>query len=68
MLDKPILAGLSRKNTICKTLNISAGEALNGTTVLNTLALNNGADILRVHDVKEAKEAVTLMSAYKKIV
>jgi dihydropteroate synthase len=68
MLGKPILEGISRKNTICKTLNISAGEALNGTTVLNTIALNNGADILRVHDVKEAKEAVTLMSAYKKIV
>ncbi|MEP7163693.1 MAG: dihydropteroate synthase [Ferruginibacter sp.] len=67
MLDKPILAGLSRKSTIYKTLNISAEDALNGTTVLNTLALNNGADILRVHDVKEAKEAVTLISAYKKI-
>ncbi len=66
MLDKPILAGLSRKSTIYKTLNISAHEALNGTTVLNTLALNNGADILRVHDVKEAKEVSNLMSAYKK--
>ncbi len=66
MLDKPVLAGLSRKSTIYKTLDISAGEALNGTTVLNTLALENGADILRVHDVKEAKEAITLMNAYKK--
>jgi dihydropteroate synthase len=66
MLDKPILAGLSRKGTIYRTLNISAAEALNGTTVLNTIALQNGADILRVHDVREAKEAVTLMCAYKK--
>lgn len=64
MLDKPVLAGLSRKSTIYKTLNISAAEALNGTTVLNTLALNNGASILRVHDVKEAKEAVNLVEAY----
>jgi len=64
MLDKPILAGVSRKSTIYKTLNIEVTDALNGTTVLNTIALNNGADILRVHDVKEAKEAVTLMSAY----
>ena len=65
MLDCPILAGLSRKSTIYKTLGITAAEALNGTTVLNTLALNNGANILRVHDVKEAVEAVTLMESYK---
>ena len=63
MFDRPILAGLSRKSTVYKTLNISVDEALNGTTVLNTLALNNGADILRVHDVKEAKEAVELWKA-----
>lgn len=67
MLDKPILAGLSRKSAISKTLNISAKDALNGTTVLNTLALNNGAGILRVHDVKEAREAVTLFCAYKNL-
>ena len=66
MLDCPILAGLSRKSTIYKTLNITANEALNGTTVLNTLALNNGANILRVHDVKEAVEAITLYGHYKK--
>ena len=65
MLDCPILAGLSRKSTIYKILNITAAEALNGTTVLNTLALNNGANILRVHDVKEAVETVTLMESYK---
>ena len=65
MLDCPVLAGLSRKSTIYKTLNITAAEALNGTTVLNTLALNNGASILRVHDVKEAVEAITLFQRYK---
>lgn len=64
MLDKPIIAGLSRKSTIYKTLGVTAEEALNGTTVLNTLALQNGANILRVHDVKEAKEVVTLWERY----
>ena len=64
MLEKPILAGLSRKSTIYKTLGVSAEEALNGTTVLNTIALQNGANILRVHDVKEAKEAITLFEKY----
>jgi dihydropteroate synthase len=62
VLEKPILVGLSRKSTIYKTLGITAGEALNGTTVLNTVALLNGANILRVHDVKEAKEAIRLVS------
>lgn len=66
MLDKPILAGLSRKSTIYKTLGVTANEALNGTTVLNTIALQNGALILRVHDVKEANEAVKLYSAVYK--
>jgi dihydropteroate synthase len=66
MLNKPILAGLSRKSTVYKTLETTAANALNGTTVLNTMALTNGAAILRVHDVKEAKEAVTLFTAYKK--
>jgi dihydropteroate synthase len=60
MLDTPLMAGLSRKSSIYKTLEISVGEALNGTTVLNTIALMNGANILRVHDVKEAKEVVKL--------
>ena len=63
---KPILAGLSRKSSIYKTLGITAAEALNGTTVLNTMALMNGASILRVHDVKQATEAVKLYNAYKK--
>jgi dihydropteroate synthase len=63
---KPILAGLSRKSTIYKTLENTAADALNGTTVLNTIALLNGATILRVHDVREANEAVKLYNAYKK--
>ena len=63
LLEKPILVGISRKSTIYKTLGISANEALNGTTVLNTIALLNGAAILRVHDVKEAKEAIALISS-----
>ena len=64
MLDKPLLAGLSRKATIYKTLGVAAADALNGTTVLNSIALLNGASILRVHDVKEAKEACRLIAAY----
>jgi dihydropteroate synthase len=66
LVDKPILAGLSRKSTIYKSLGVTVDDALNGTTVLNTMALLNGASILRVHDVKEAKEAITLFNAYKK--
>jgi dihydropteroate synthase len=66
MLGRPILLGISRKSTIYKLLGITPEEALNGTTVLNTLGLLNGADILRVHDPKEAREAITLLEAYKK--
>jgi dihydropteroate synthase len=66
LLGKPIMAGFSRKSTVYKTLNTTAEHALNGSTVLNTLALENGAGILRVHDVKEAKEAVILFEAYNK--
>ena len=62
----PILIGISHKSLIFKTLNITPQEALNGTTVLNTIALMNGADILRVHDVKEAVEAVTLWLKVKR--
>ena len=58
----PILAGLSRKSMIWKSLGIKPSEALNGTTVLNSVALMHGADILRVHDVKAAKECVSLIS------
>lgn len=61
VLDAPMLVGVSRKSMIYKTLNITPEEALNGTTILNTMALERGADILRVHDVKQAKEAITLV-------
>lgn len=59
-LNIPLLAGLSRKSMIYKTLNTTPQEALNGTTALNTIALMKGANILRVHDVKEAMECVKL--------
>lgn len=65
MLDLPMLVGLSRKRTIWKTLEITAEESLNGTTVINTISLMNGAHILRVHDVREAVQAVTLWQAYQ---
>ena len=60
VLDTPILAGFSRKSMIYKTLKISSEKALNGTSSLNTIALTKGAKILRVHDVKEAKECIIL--------
>jgi dihydropteroate synthase len=62
MLELPLLAGFSRKSMIYKTLHSTAEEALNGTSVLNTIALTKGAKILRVHDVKEAMECVTLFN------
>jgi len=62
MLDCPILIGVSRKGMIKNLLNISSDEALNGTTVLNAIALMKGVHILRVHDVKEAVQAVKLVS------
>jgi dihydropteroate synthase len=61
-LDLPILLGVSRKSSIYKTLGVNANAALNGTTVLNTIGLLGGANILRVHDVKEAKEAIILIN------
>jgi len=61
--NRPVLAGLSRKSTIYKTLGITVEESLNGTTVLHTIGLMNGASILRVHDVKEAVESVKLFEA-----
>jgi dihydropteroate synthase len=64
ILDKPMLVGLSRKATIYKTLQTTPEEALNGSTVLHTISLLNGANILRVHDVKEAVEAIKLVEAY----
>jgi dihydropteroate synthase len=60
-LDLPILLGVSRKSSIYKTLGVDADAALNGTTVMNTIGLQSGASILRVHDVKEAKEVILLI-------
>ena len=63
--DLPILIGISRKSLIFKVLGTTPQAAENGTTVLNTIALLNGADILRVHDVKNAREAIKLVGHYK---
>ncbi len=65
MLNAPILVGLSRKSMIYKLLNISPEKALNGTSVLHTIALLKGARILRVHDVSEAKEVIGLLNNFK---
>ncbi|WMI64610.1 dihydropteroate synthase [Aestuariibaculum sp. YM273] len=65
MLDKPILIGISRKSMIYKHLDTNPQEALNGSSVLNTIALQKGAGILRVHDVKEAIECVKLVEHLK---
>jgi dihydropteroate synthase len=63
---KPLLLGVSRKSTIYRTLGIGPEDALNGTTVLHTLGLLHGANILRVHDPKEAREVIVLLEAYKR--
>ena len=63
-LNKPLMVGLSRKAPVYKTLNITPEEALNGTTVRHTISLMNGAHILRVHDVKEAVQAIRLWQEY----
>jgi len=63
--ELPLLVGISRKSMIFKSLNLTSEQSLNGTTVLNTLALSGGASILRVHDVKEASECVRLVQTYK---
>lgn len=65
LFQLPILVGLSRKSMIYKLLNASAEQALNGTSILNAMALNKGASILRVHDVKEAIECVKLVEKLK---
>jgi dihydropteroate synthase len=65
IFERPLLVGLSRKSMVNKVLKIKADEALNGTTVLNTIALLKGAAILRVHDVKEAVETIKLVEAFK---
>ena len=65
-IDTPILTGLSRKSMIYNTLNTSASKALNGTSALHMIALQKGSSILRVHDVKEAKECILLHQALLK--
>jgi dihydropteroate synthase len=63
LFQKPVLLGISRKTMIHKTLQITPEESLNGTTVLHTIGLLNKATILRVHDVKEAVQAIRLVAA-----
>ena len=63
VMELPLLVGMSRKRMVWQTLKVTPDESLNGTTVLNTVALQKGASILRVHDVREAVEAVRLISA-----
>lgn len=63
IIGKPLLVGLSRKSMVWKTLDIPPDEALNGTTALHSVALLKGAAILRVHDVKAAREVITLLTA-----
>ena len=65
LFQLPLLVGVSRKSMIYKYLEVDAGQALNGTTILNTIALNKGAGILRVHDVKEAAECIKLVEKLK---
>ena len=66
-LKYPILVGVSRKSMIYKLLNTDANQALNGTSVINTIALTKGTDILRVHDVKEAVECIKIVNFAKNI-
>ncbi len=61
VLEKPLLVGLSRKSMIWRTLELTPDDSLNGTSVLNTIAMIKGASILRVHDVKEAREVISLV-------
>ena len=61
----PVLAGVSRKSMISRLLDVKTKDTLNGTSIINTIALMYGANILRVHDVREAKEAVEIFSTIK---
>ena len=65
-LGYPVLIGVSRKSMITKALNNTTEKSLNGTTILNTICLMQGANIIRVHDVKEAKESLTIFNLVKK--
>jgi len=64
VLGRPVLVGISRKSMIYKTLDITTEESLNGTTMLNTISLLKGADLLRVHDVREARQIITLLDNF----
>jgi dihydropteroate synthase len=64
-LNCPVLVGISRKSIVNKLLNISSKDSVNGTSVLNTIAVQKGASILRVHDVKEAREVITILQKIK---
>lgn len=64
IFDVPLLVGVSRKSMVCRTLGVTPADALNGTTAIHWEALRGGANILRVHDVKEAKEVITLFEAF----
>jgi len=68
ILEKPLLVGLSRKSMIWRTLKTNPESALNGTTVLNTIALIKGASLLRVHDVRQAKEAIQLVNQIQPVI
>jgi dihydropteroate synthase len=67
MLELPIMAGVSRKSMVCKVLKCNPADALNGTTALHMLCLEKGSSILRVHDVKEAFEAIKIWNFYSKV-
>lgn len=67
IIEMPVMVGLSRKSMISKVLGVTPHDALNGTTALNTIALQKGADILRVHDVKEAVEAIKLVEMFNQV-
>ena len=67
LFDMPLLVGISRKSMIYRLLDTDPSESLNGTTVLNTFALQHGADILRVHDVKQAVEAIRIIGKLSNI-
>lgn len=62
MAGLPLLVGVSRKSMVYKLLNVTPAQALNGTTVLHTIALQKGAQILRVHDVKQAMECIAIIN------
>ncbi len=67
IFGNPLMIGISRKSMICKPLAVNPAQALNGTTALHAIALSKGVSILRVHDVKEARECITLMEQYDRI-